>query len=270
MSGTADPRRRRLAAALGLWLAVALAPSPARAARPLAAAVTVYAASSLGDVLPLLVARYRARTRVTVSVSLAASSLLARQIESGAPADLFVSADEVWMDQLVAHGLVRAASRTDLVGNRLVLVAARDSALTLRIAPHFALREALGDGRLATGNTASVPVGRYAKAALVSLGVYDSVEPRLVLAENVRAALAFVARGEAPLGIVYATDARAEPRVRVVDVFPEDSHPPVRYPAALTATASPAASDFLRFLRGAEAAAVFAAAGFTPLGPTPP
>ena len=268
MSGRAV--RPRLGAALALVLAVALAPSPARAAASAAAAVTVYAAASLGDVLPLLATRYRERTGVPVSVSLAASSLLARQIESGAPADVFVSADEAWMDQLVAHGLVRAPSRIDLLGNRLVLVAARDSTLRLRIAPRFALREALGDGRLATGNTESVPAGRYAKAALVSLGVYDSVESRLVLAENVRAALAFVARGEAPLGIVYATDAKAEPRVRVVDVFPEDSHPPVRYPAALTTTASPAASDFLRFLRSAEAAAVFAAAGFTPLGPAPP
>ena len=225
--------------------------------------LTVFAAASLTNVLQEAGDAYTAQTKQPVRFSFAASSALARQIESGAPADVFVSADQDWMNYLQARNLLAPATRANIVANSLVLVAPVDSRLSLRIAPGFALAAALGaDGRLATGDPASVPVGKYAQAALTKLGVWPSVEKRVVAADNVRTALNFVGRGEAPLGIVYATDAMTEPRVRVVDTFPAATHEPITYPAAATSTAGPGAVAFLRFLQGPVARALFDRAGF--------
>jgi molybdate transport system substrate-binding protein len=188
--------------------------------------------------------------------------VLARQIEAGTRADVFFSADEDWADYLQARKLIDVPSRHDIVKNRLVLIAPASSDIKLKIAPHFVLAAALGDGRLATGDPASVPAGRYARAALTRLGVWDEVSSRIVPAEDVRSALAFVARGETPLGIVYKTDALIEKRVRIVDTFAEDSHPPITYPAALVATAKPGAREFLAFLRSAPARKIFEHYGF--------
>jgi molybdate transport system substrate-binding protein len=225
--------------------------------------VTVFAAASLTDVLEAVGAAYTSQTGIPVRFSFAASSALARQIESGAPAGVFVSADEAWMDYLSARGLLRADTRTDIATNSLVLVAPAGSKVQLHVAPRFALAGALGaKGRIATGDPASVPAGKYAKQALLSLGVWDSVSDRIVPAENVRSALNFVSLGETPLGIVYATDARGNAKVRVVDTFPAESHDPITYPAAATTRGSAAAIGFVRFLQGTAAGAIFARYGF--------
>jgi len=227
--------------------------------------LTVYAAASLTESLQACADRYTAETGKPVRLSFAASSALARQIEAGAQADLFVSADTEWMDFLSQRGLIQPLTRRDLVGNRLVLIAARDDTITLRIAPGFPLAGRLGKDRLAVADPDAVPAGRYARAALSSLHVWDAVATRLARADNVRAALQYVARGEAKLGIVYETDARADPRVRILDVFAADTHPPIRYPAALTATAAPGAADFLAYLKSAAAASIWANYGFSKL-----
>jgi molybdate transport system substrate-binding protein len=225
--------------------------------------VLVFAAASLQTALDTLTAPARHATGITMRVSYAASSALARQIENGASADLLVSADLDWMDYLEARGLIRPGTRVTLLGNRLVLIAPRDRPIALTIAPGFPIARALGDSRLALADPEAVPAGRYARAALTSLGVWASVAGRIAAAENVRAALRLVALGEAPLGIVYHTDAIAEPAVSVLGTFPESSHPPIVYPAALTSTAGPAAARLLEFLRGAEARHVFVEQGFT-------
>jgi molybdate transport system substrate-binding protein len=253
-------------------LLLVFAPAPASAAQEQKAgsepAMTVFAAASLTDVLEKIGAAFTRSSHVPVRYSFAASSALAKQIEQGAGAAVFVSADEEWMDYLVTRSLIDPSTRRDIVANRLVLVAPAASTIALRISPHFPLLSALGpDGRIATGDPDSVPVGKYAKASLTSLGIWDQLEPRLVRAENVRAALAYVARGEAPLGIVYATDARVEPKVRVVDVFPESSHPHITYPAAAVKPASAQAQAFIDFLVGPEAMKIFAQAGFAPAAP---
>ena len=196
--------------------------------------------------------------RGEATISYAASSALAKQIEEGAPADVFVSADLDWMAYLAERDLVQPDTEVELLGNRLALVAPADSEAAAAIAPGFDLAGLLGDGRLAIANVDAVPAGRYGKAALEALGVWESVS-ELAQAENVRAALALVALGEAPLGIVYATDAAAEPAVRTVGVFPEDTHPPIVYPAAATAEAGPDAAAFLAFLQSAPARAIFEA-----------
>jgi molybdate transport system substrate-binding protein len=225
--------------------------------------LTVFAAASLTNVLQEAGDAYTAQTKQTVRFSFAASSALARQIESGAPADVFVSADQDWMNYLQARNLIATSTRSNIVANTLVLVAPADSSVALKIAPGFGLAAALGaDGRLATGDPASVPVGKYAQAALTSLGVWPAVEKRIVAADNVRTVLNFVARGEAPLGIVYATDAKTESKVRVIDSFPASSHEPITYPAAATTTAGPEAAAFLKFLQGPTARALFDKAGF--------
>jgi molybdate transport system substrate-binding protein len=196
--------------------------------------------------------------------SYAASSALAKQIEAGAPADLFFSADLDWMDYVEKKNLIDVASRHTLLGNTLVLIAPKDSTVSLTIAKDFPLLEALGpDGKLAMASVDSVPAGKYGKAALTHLGVWDEVAPRVAQAENVRAALAYVAKGEAPLGIVYGTDARSEPAVRVVGTFPAESHPEILYPVALLASAKPEARKFLDFLLSSEAAPAFEAQGFS-------
>lgn len=226
--------------------------------------VTVFAAASLTDALNAIGAKFTASTKIPVRFSFAASSALAKQIDQGAPADMFASADLDWMDYLARRNLVDPASRTDLLGNDLVLIAPNDSAVSSVPLTAEGLKSALGAGKLTTGIVESVPVGRYAKIALTKLGLWQTVEPSLAQADSVRAALALVARGEAALGIVYGTDAKADPRVKVVATFPTGSHPPVVYPFALTKTASgDAPAKFLAFLKGPEAAAIFAAQGFT-------
>ena len=225
----------------------------------------VFAASSLTNVLGELSPAWEKDSGQTVRLSFAASSVLARQIEAGGAADVFVSADQEWMDYLAERKLLDLKSRRDLVGNSLVLVAPADSAVSLAIVPGFKLSEAMAGGRLATGDPDTVPVGRYAKAALTTLGVWDQVSSRLVPAENVRAAMTYVARGEAPLGIVYATDAQIEKKIRVVGTFPDSSHAPITYPAAATATAGPSASAYLAWLASSEAAMVWKKHGFREL-----
>lgn len=225
--------------------------------------LTVFAAASLTDVLGEVGNAYTKGTGVPVRFSFAASSALARQVESGAPADIFVAADQEWMDYLAQRALVQTATRADIVTNSLVLVAPADSKVALEIAPHFALAQALGSrGRLSTGDPLTVPAGKYAKAALTALGVWDSVSRRVIAADNVRTALNFVALGEAPLGIVYATDVQGNAKVRVVDTFPAGLHDPISYPAAATVRAGNQAQDFLRYLQGAQARAIFRRHGF--------
>jgi molybdate transport system substrate-binding protein len=227
--------------------------------------VLLVAAASLQTVIDTLAPSILEDIGVTVRASYAASSALARQIDQGAPADLFISADVEWMDYVEARGAIRADTRVNLLENQLVLIAPAGRAPTLAVAPEFPLAEALGPGRLAMADPAVVPAGKYARAALESLGVWLPVASRLAPAENVRAALLLVARAEAPLGIVYRSDAIADPRVVTVDTFPAGSHPPIVYPAAVTARSqSPdAAARVLTFLRGDTAARVFVEQGFT-------
>ena len=257
-----DVARSVAAACLGAVLLIA--PAGGREAAAQSTGPTVFAAASLKTSLDEVVAAWKARTGRTATVSYAAASALAKQIEQGAPADLFISADLDWMDFLDGKKLVRRETRIDLLTNRLVLIAPTEAAAAVDIGPGFPLAAAIGDGRLATGDVRSVPVGKYAKAALTSLGVWEAVAPKIAGTENVRVALTLVARGEAKFGIVYATDARAEPKVAVVGTFPESSHPPITYPAAiLTEATSPEAAAFLDFLTGPEAAKIFEAQGFT-------
>jgi molybdate transport system substrate-binding protein len=229
--------------------------------------VLVFAAASMKGALDVVGAIVARRTGVALKVSYAATSTLARQIEEGAPADIFVSADEQWMDYLAERRLIAPASRLDLVSNRLVLIAPKDRVPALTIAPGFAIAPALGaTGRLAIADPASVPAGRYGKAALTALGVWPGVASRLAPADNVRAALQFVARGEAPLGIVYASDVVAEPAVAVVGTFPAGSHPPILYPAALTVRANANAQTALDAIASMEARALFVKHGFVAPG----
>jgi molybdate transport system substrate-binding protein len=237
---------------------------PFMAAAAQAADITVFAAASLKTALDDAAKLYQAKTGDKVAISYAASSALAKQIEAGAPADIFFSADLDWMDYLQGKTLIDVASRQTLLGNTLVLIAPKASDVVLPITKDFPIVAALGpDGRLAMAGVDAVPAGKYGKAALSYLGVWDAVAPRVAQAENVRAALALVARGEAPLGIVYGTDAKSEPAVRVVGIFPADSHPKILYPVALTAAAKPEARKFLDFLLSSEAAPAFEAQGFT-------
>ena len=235
-------------------------------ARPLAAdEITVFAAASLKGALDKAAAGFEAATGNHATLAFAGSSALARQIEQGAPANIFISANPGWMDRLEEGGLIATGSRTDLLGNRLVLIAPQGEQTP--VAESIPAFLGQGDGRIAMALVDAVPAGIYGKAALESLGLWQSVSPRVVQADNVRAALALVALGEAPLGIVYATDAAAEPRVAALATFPEDSHPPIRYPAAAIAgRESPAAAEFLTYLRSEAAGTIFIAAGFTVLG----
>jgi molybdate transport system substrate-binding protein len=237
----------------------------ATAAEQPAASLVVFAAASLTDALQELGDDFTKSSGIAVKFSFAASSTLARQMENGAPADVFLSADVEWMDYLQARNLIQSDTRRDLLGNRLVLIAPAASTLSLTIEPRFALADALGKGRLATGDPDSVPVGRYARAALKSLDVWNSVENRLVRADNVRAAMAFVDRGEAPLGIVYRTDALVDKGVRIVGVFPAETHPPITYPIALRVGAKAGAARFADYMRTPTADAVFVKYGFLPL-----
>jgi molybdate transport system substrate-binding protein len=225
--------------------------------------ITVFAAASLTDALNEVNAAYTKAKGAEVRASFAASSALARQIEAGARADVFFSADVEWIEYLQQRQLLEPATRKNVLGNRLVLIAPLDSKAALNIRANFPLAATIGKSRLATGDPDSVPVGRYAKSALMYLGVWDSVQDRVVRAENVRVALAYVARGEAAFGIVYETDALIEKKVRVVDAFPANTHAPIVYPLALLKTASPAARDYAAFVAGKESAAIFSKYGFS-------
>jgi molybdate transport system substrate-binding protein len=220
--------------------------------------ILVFAAASLKNALDEVDTAFSKQTGIKVVASYDASSALMKQIEQGAPADVFVSADQQWMEYGSQKRLIDQSTRINLLGNKLVLIASKDSNVSdVTIAPGLDLAKLAGAGRIATGDVRAVPVGLYAKAALHKLGLWDSVEPKLAMVGNVRAALVLVARGEAPLGIVYATDAKVEPAVKVVGVFPDDSHEPIVYPAAATFTATPAARDYLVFLRSAAARSIF-------------
>ena len=226
----------------------------------------VFAAASLKNALDAINAQWKGEASKQATVSYAASSALAKQIESGAPADIFMSADLDWMDYLAGKDLIKPDTRVTLLGNRIVLIAPKDSPVRIEIAAGFDLAKALGNGRLAMGDTAAVPAGKYGKAALEKLGAWAGVEKKIAQAESVRAALVLVSRGEAPLGIVYATDAAADPQVRIVGTFPENSHPPILYPIALTKDSSnPEAVEFLAYLQSAKAKPLFEKEGFTVL-----
>lgn len=248
--------------------AVLLAIVAPNAARAQDKGPIVFAAASLKEALDAVNAAWQKESGKQALISYAASSALAKQIEAAAPADIFISADQDWMDYLATRKLIKPATRFDLLGNTLVLIAPKDSKVETKIAPGFDLAALIGDGKLAVGDTKSVPAGKYGMASLQKLGVWDSVKDKLAQAENVRAALQFVARGEAPLGIVYATDAKADPKVRVVGTFPENTHAPIIYPAALTAASTNAdALSFLNFLKSPTADRVFEDKGFRILVP---
>ncbi len=226
--------------------------------------VTVFAAASLKNALDDVNAAFTTATNIKVTPSYAASSALARQLDSGAPADVFISADLEWMDYAVDRKTVDAASRINLLGNRLVLIAGKDSKLgNVSIGQGFDIARIAGNDRIAIADTNSVPAGKYAKIALTNLGSWQAAQPKLAQAENVRATLSFVARGETPIGIVYETDAKVEPNVKIIGVFPDGSHPPITYPVAATTHAKPAAARYLQFLRTQRAKAIFEKYGFS-------
>jgi molybdate transport system substrate-binding protein len=228
--------------------------------------ITVFAAASMKNALDDVDAAFTKQSGVKVVASYDASSALMKQIEGGAPADAFISADLHWMDYGSQKKLINDSTRVNLLGNKLVLIAGKDSKIdNVTIGPNFDLAKLAGDGRIATGDVKAVPVGLYAKAALEKLGVWSAVEPKMAMTANVRAALVLVARGEAPLGIVYSTDAKVEPGVKVVGVFPEDSHEPIVYPVAATVSAKPDTTAYLAFLRSAAAKTIFENYGFSVL-----
>jgi molybdate transport system substrate-binding protein len=250
----------------GAFLATLLAAATAFVPPALAQSrdVVVFAAASLKNALDDATAAWQRETGKKAVVSYAASSALARQIEQGAPADIFMSADLDWMDYLQQRNLIKTDTRSNLLGNRIVLVAPKGSDVAAKISRGFNLAALLGSGRLAMADTTAVPAGKYGKAALEALGVWSSVQDKVAQAENVRAALLLVSRGEAPLGIVYETDAAADPNVRIVDAFPANTHPAIVYPVALTADSRNSdAAAFLAYLRSAQARPLFEKQGFT-------
>jgi len=225
---------------------------------------TVFAAASLKNALDAVAGGWKDKTGHKAVIFFAATSALAKQIEQGAEADIFVSADQAWMDYVAERGLIVPESRFNLLTNRLVLIAPVGSDLTAEITPGFPIAKLLGDGRLAVAGVDAVPAGKYSKASLKSLGVWDEVKDKLAQSENVHAALRLVSRGEVPLGIVYASDAKADSKVKILSVFPEGSHPPIVYPAAkLKTSASPEADSFLDYLRTPDAAKGFEQNGFS-------
>jgi molybdate transport system substrate-binding protein len=229
--------------------------------------LTVFAAASLKNAIDDISAEWKKNGGAPVGASYASSSVLARQIEQGAPADVFISADTQWMDYVAKKSLIDTPH--DLLANRLVLISAKDNPLTLEIKPGMKLGELLGGDRLAVGDPSNVPAGIYAKEALTKLKIWDDVQSKLAPAADVRAALVLVSRGEAPLGIVYETDAKVDPKVRIVAVFPEDSHKPIRYPVAvIKASHNPDAAKFVAFLSEPAAQAIFTHYGFAMLGKT--
>jgi molybdate transport system substrate-binding protein len=227
--------------------------------------VVVFAAASLKNALDGASAAWQKESGKEAKISYAASSALAKQLEQDAPAQIFISADRDWMDYVAGKGLIKPESRSDLFGNKLVLIAPKDATVSLDLKPGADLAGTLGEGRLSMGNVDSVPAGKYGKAALEKLGLWAGVSGKLAQAESVRAALLLVSRGEAALGVVYQTDAVSDPNVRIVATFPADSHAPIVYPAALTTKAGPAAAAFLDYIKSAKAAPFFKAQGFTVL-----
>ncbi|GAC1425512.1 MAG: molybdate ABC transporter substrate-binding protein [Acidobacteriaceae bacterium] len=224
----------------------------------------VFAAASLKNALDDIAGSWAKEGKPPVKLVFAASNTLAKQIEQGAPADLFFSADLDWMEYAQSKGLIQDGTRVSLLGNNIVLIAPKNSTATVTLELGMNLAAALGSGRLAMGNFDAVPAGKYAKVALEKLGAWDGVKEKIAQAESVRAALLFVSRGEAPLGIVYATDAVADPNVKVIAIFPSDSHPPIVYPVAVTKDAKNAdAGAFLSYLRAPVAKAAFVNQGFT-------
>ena len=253
--------KRIILAAFAAAFVVSAAPQMALAQDK---SVTVFAAASMKNALDDVDAAYTARTGVHIIASYAASSALAKQIEQGAPADIFVSADTDWMDYATGKKNINEQTRVNLLGNSIVLIAPKDSKIdNVTIGQGFDLAKLAGDGKIATGDVKAVPVGKYAKAALEKLGAWQAAEPKFAMADSVRAALTLVARGEAALGIVYSTDAKIEPGVKIVSTFPADSHPPIIYPVAATATAKPEATEYLAFLRSALAKTTLEKYGFT-------
>jgi molybdate transport system substrate-binding protein len=226
--------------------------------------LTVFAAASLKNALDDVNAAFTKASSVKVTASYAASSALAKQIETGAPADAFISADLKWMDYVAEKKQIKTDTRFNLLGNKLVLIAGKDSKLNnVQIGQGFDIAKLAGDGRIAVADTKAVPAGLYAKAALEKLGAWQAAEPKLAQAENVRATLAFVARGETPIGIVYATDAKVEPNVKIIGTFPDGSYPPVTYPAAATVNAKAGTAKYLHFLRSGAAKTIFEKYGFS-------
>jgi molybdate transport system substrate-binding protein len=251
-----------VAAFVGAWLGTSSLAAPAMAAEK----VTVFAAASLKNALDDITAAWQKDSGKEATISYAASSALAKQIESGAPADIFISADLDWMDYVVEKKLIKEGSAKNLLGNRIVLVASKDKAEPVEIKKGFDLAKLLGDGRLAMGAVDSVPAGKYGKAALESLGVWSSVENKVAGAESVRAALLLVSRGEAPYGIVYQTDAAADKEVKIVGTFPEDSHKPIIYPIAILAESKNAdAVSLFDYIKSDKAVPFFEKQGFTVL-----
>ena len=251
--------RRRLF--IALCAAAALLAHSAHAQN---SSINVYAAASMKDALNAINDAFTAKTKTTVTGIYAASSALAKSIEQGTQADVFASADPEWMDYVADRKLIKPETRTNLLGNKIVLIAPKASKLDkIEINPDFDLAKLVGDGFIATSDVQTAQVGRYAKAALEKLGSWAAAEPKFIMAANVRAALRLVARGEAMLGIVYETDAKIEPNVKIVGYFPQDSYPPVVYPVALTATAKPEAKVYLDFLRSDRARAMFENYGFS-------
>jgi molybdate transport system substrate-binding protein len=225
--------------------------------------LVIFAAASLKDALDEVNVVYQRDKRQETTTSYAASSTLAKQIEAAAPADIFISADLDWMDYLAKKNLIKLATRTNLLGNRLVLIAPVDSTVKLAIGPNFPLAQALGTGRLAIADPSGVPAGKYGKGALEALGVWSSVADKLAPAENVRATLLLVSRGEAPLGIVYQTDAVADKGVKILGVFPDNTHPPIIYPiAAVAASTNSADADYIAYLEAPAARTIFGKQGF--------
>ena len=261
------PNRRDFLCRLAvLALTAGLALSGPRPVLAEEAGPVVFAAASLKNALDAVNAAWTGETGKSAVISYAASSALAKQIEAGAPADVFFSADLDWMDHLAEKGLIKAGTRQELLGNAIVLIAPKGRAAKTEIVPGFPLKDLLSGGKLAMAAVASVPAGKYGKASLESLGVWDSVKADVAEAENVRAALLLVSRGEAPLGIVYATDAAADAGVEVVGTFPAASHPPIVYPVAETAEGRhPDAAALVAFLSGPRAKALFEREGFTVL-----
>ena len=260
-------RRTWLARCAGLALSLAFGlPAPPAAAQ--GSDLIVFAAASLKNALDAINAQWQKETGKAAKISYAASSALAKQIEQGAPAQMFISADLDWMDYAAQKSLIKADTRSDLLGNRIVLIAPKDRAAKVEIKPGFDLAGILGEGRLSMANVDAVPAGKYGKAALEKLGAWEKVAGKVAQAENVRAALLLVSRGEAPAGIVYQTDAAADRAVTIIGTFPEDAHPPIIYPIALTASAThPDAAAFLAYLKSAKAKPLFEAQGFTVLSP---
>jgi molybdate transport system substrate-binding protein len=253
---------------IGLLVGAAVAATgPMDPARAQGKDTLVFAAASLKNALDEIAGQWQRQTGKKVTISYGASNNLIKQIEQGAPADIFFSADTDWMDYGQQKNLIKPETRTNLLGNRIVLVAPKDSTVNLTIQPGFDLAAALKGGRLAMASVDAVPAGKYGKAALEKLGAWNGVKDKIAQAETVRAALVFVARGEAPLGIVYQTDAASEPAVKIVGAFPDDTHPPIIYPLAATKdSTNPDALAFLNFIRSPAARPAFEKQGFTVLG----